>query len=143
MATYETTVSSTWDAATAFDYLADFSHAQEWDPGVQRATRLDDGPVGLGSRFELVAEFNGRSIPLVYEVTTFEPPHRVGFLARTSLVESDDVISLSPTATGVDVTYRAILRPRGWLRLATPLVNRSFGAIGDRARDSLRRRLNS
>jgi hypothetical protein len=32
-----------------FDYLADFSHTAEWDPGVVEARQLDEGPVRLGA----------------------------------------------------------------------------------------------
>jgi hypothetical protein len=29
------------------DYLKDFGNAVEWDPGTQRCTRIDSGPIAL------------------------------------------------------------------------------------------------
>ena len=38
--------------------MADFSNARFWDPSVSGA-RKDDGPIGLGSAFAIVARFAG------------------------------------------------------------------------------------
>lgn len=53
MATYHGTVASTWPADAVFDYLATFSNAAEWDPGVLSAGRRDIGPLGVGTVFHL------------------------------------------------------------------------------------------
>jgi hypothetical protein len=37
MARFRGTVVSPWSIEETFDYLADFSNAAEWDPGVDRA----------------------------------------------------------------------------------------------------------
>jgi len=48
-----TSVSRTFDVApqpeVVVSYLADFSHAEQWDPGTERCVRNDDGPVRVGS----------------------------------------------------------------------------------------------
>ena len=36
-----------------FDYIADFDHADEWDPNTTDAQRLGTEPPGLGARFAL------------------------------------------------------------------------------------------
>jgi hypothetical protein len=141
VARFEATVSSTWDVDTAFAYMADFSHSAVWDPGVTTATRVGDGDVALGSRFDLVTSFNGRTLPLTYEVTTFDAPRRVVLSAETPLVRSVDEITISPRASGSTVTYVATLTTRGWLRLFTPLVARVFQGVGEKARAGLEREL--
>ena len=143
MARFATTVSSTWDVQRAFDYMADFAHSAVWDPGVDSATKVGADPVGLGTRFDLVTSFNGRSLPMSYEITSFESPRRVVLRAETPLVLSLDEITLVPTATGTDVTYVAVLKTRGWLRVAAPLVARVFRGVGERARVGLQRELNT
>lgn len=142
MARYRTTVSSKWDAPTAFAYMSDFSNSAHWDPGVSTATQLSTGAVGLGTKFDLRTIFNGRSLPLTYEVTTFEPPHRVVLRAETKNVQSIDVVTIIPTPDGTDVVYDAVLRTRGWFRLASPIVTLMFRGIGNRARSGLQRELN-
>lgn len=47
----------------AFDYVADFSTTETWDPGIVEGRRVDDGPVGVGSAFDVVADFGGRRLP--------------------------------------------------------------------------------
>lgn len=142
MARYRTTVSSKWDVNTAFRYMSDFSNSATWDPGVASAEKTSKGEVGLGTKFELVANFNGRQLPLTYEVTAFDPPRRVVLRAETPMVFSIDEVTFASTTHGTDVTYDADLRVRGWLRLASPVVALMFKGIGDKARAGLQRELN-
>lgn len=142
MARYRTTVASQWDPARAFAYMADFSHAATWDPGVASARRLGDAEIARGTKFELLANFNGRQLPLTYEITVFEPPRRVVLRAETDMVISVDEVTFTPRDGGTDVTYDADLRTKGWFRLAGPVVALMFKKIGDRARVGLQRELN-
>ena len=70
MAVFEATIGSAWTADDTFGYLAVFSNAEQWDPGVLEGEQLDPGPVRIGSRFRLVVPFLGRKIALVYRVTS-------------------------------------------------------------------------
>ena len=142
MAHYRTTVTSKWDVTTAFAYMSDFSNAATWDPGVVSAHRVGDGDVALGTTFELVANFNGRQLPLTYEVIAFDRPRRVVLRAQTNLVLSIDEITFAASEHGTEVTYDADLRTRGWFKLAAPVVALMFKGIGDRARGGLQRELN-
>ena len=142
MARFETTIASSWDAERSFDYMANFANSATWDPGVESAHQVGEDPVGLGTRFELVASFNGRSLPMSYDVIAYEAPRRVVLRAETPLVVSLDEISVVATPTGSTVTYVATLSPRGWLRLAAPIVARVFRGVGERAQAGLQRELN-
>jgi hypothetical protein len=142
MARYHTTIHSRRSIQEAFDYLAEFSSAVEWDPSVIEAKRLTDGPIGPGSKFRIVATFLGRRIPLDYQVTEYEPCRRVVLTADSAMIRSVDQITFTVTSSGTDVTYDANLQARGALRLAGPLLSLVFGHIGNRARGGLRRELN-
>jgi len=37
----------------AFAFVADFANAMHWDPGVATSEAVDQGPVGVGSRYRL------------------------------------------------------------------------------------------
>jgi hypothetical protein len=142
VARFRTTVESTMPPEAAFDYLAEFSNAREWDPGVVEATNVTGHPVGLGSRFRLVSRFLGRSVPLEYRVTAFDRPSRVVLTAAEEKVRSVDEIRFVPTERGTRVTYDADLRvttPLG--RLLDPLLAVVFRRIGTRAAAGLRRAL--
>lgn len=138
MARYRTTIHSSWTPEAAYTYMANFANAQQWDPGVQSAQALSDGPVGLGSRFLLQATFGKSTMPLEYVIAAYEPARRVVLVAETDKVKSTDIITFVPSGSGCDVTYDAELRTLGSFRWATPIVAMLFKGIGDRARDSLR-----
>jgi hypothetical protein len=142
MPRYHTTVHSSLSAEAAFLYMADFSNAAVWDPGITSAERVGTGPVTLGSRFILQATFGKSTMPLEYVLAAYEPHQRLLLCAETEKVKSIDEIIISPTTTGCDVTYRAELITLGSFRWATPIVALLFKKIGDKARDGLRRELN-
>ncbi len=126
----------------AFAYVADFANSQEWDPGVASSTRIDDGPVTAGARYQLQVTFNGRTLPMLYAVTEFDAPRRVVLHGSGSRIEAVDSIDFAPTPTGGSrVTYEADLRLRGILRLAEPFLGRAFDSIGKRALAGMQREL--
>ena len=65
-----TTVSRTFDVrpqpAVVIDYLKDFGHAEEWDPGTESCTRQDSGPVQVGSSWHNVSKIAGVTTELTY-----------------------------------------------------------------------------
>ncbi|CAB4916628.1 unannotated protein [freshwater metagenome] len=142
MARYRTTIESPRTPEACFAALSDFSSAQEWDPGVVRASRPDDGPIGLGSRFDLVAAFMGREVPLTYEIIAFSAPGRVLLRAENESVVSLDEITFEPApAGGTLVTYDADLRLKGVLRPFDLGLRLIFKRIGDQAAAGLRTHL--
>ena len=114
----------------AFDYLADFSHTAEWDPGVAEARQLDDAPVRLGTRFHVVVAFLGRRIPFEYEITSYERPQRLALRGRGGSVLSIDELTFCPRDGGTRVTYEARLELAGVAQLADPLLDLFFQRLG-------------
>lgn len=140
MARYRGTVVSGRSHEEVFDYLADFSNAVEWDPGVTDAERLDDGPVGLGSTFLLRVRVGTRELPLEYRIVLYDRPHRVVLLAESDTVRSEDTVTVVPAADGGAVlTYDAVLTLGGGLAPIGPLLGPVFRRIGDRGLGGLRR----
>ena len=122
----------------AFDFLAEFSTTQQWDPGVSEAEMLTPAPVGLGSQFRVVASLAGRKVPLTYEITAFDRPHSVTVRAENSSTVSEDTISFTPAGDLVSVRYEADLQLKGAAKLFAPVMALLFNGIGDRAAAGLR-----
>jgi dehydrogenase/reductase SDR family protein 12 len=121
-----------------FAYLSRFSSAAEWDPGVSSARMVTEDPVGLGSVFALDAVFLGKTVPLRYEITEFDPPNRVALVAENASVRSTDQISFTGDPSGGTVVqYDADLALQGVARLAAPIFALAFRRIGDRASEGL------
>jgi NAD(P)-dependent dehydrogenase (short-subunit alcohol dehydrogenase family) len=139
MARFRGTVVSPWSIEETFDYLADFSNAAEWDPGVDRAERIDGGQVEAGAVFRLDVRVGARVIPLDYRVVEYERPGRVVLLGESGTIRSEDTITVVPTSTGGSIlTYVADLRLLGRLAVLNPLLPAPFRRIGDRGLAGLR-----
>jgi carbon monoxide dehydrogenase subunit G len=133
MARYYATVESRRSAAETFAYLATFSNAAEWDPGVLAGAQLDPGPVRTGSRFRLVVPFLGARMSLTYEVIRLVPGREVLLAAAGGLLRSSDKIVVTGDANGSTVSYEAEVRLRGPLRVLDPLLRPGFRAVAERA----------
>lgn len=141
MAHYHATIGSRRGPAETFDYLARFSNAAEWDPGVLAGEQLDPGPVRLGTRFRLVVSLLGRRLALTYVVTRYSPHRVVTLDAASRVLRSADRIEVTADGDGASVSYDAEVRLQGPLRLLDPLLRRGFRAVGDRAAAGLARAL--
>ncbi len=139
MASYRAVVGIPRPRADVFAYLSDFSTTREWDPGVVEAERLDGGPVGLGSRFRVVARFLGREAELTYAVVDIRPGELVALRGENATVVSLDTMTFEDGWTGGTVVeYEADLALKGPLRVLDPLLGLAFRRVGDRALAGLR-----
>jgi hypothetical protein len=138
MATYSAIVHSIRQPDETFDYLATFSNAAEWDPGVSNGAALQAGPPEVGSVYRLGIPLGGVMTTFDYRVVELERPRRVVLRAEHPLVRSTDTITVEPELDGAVVHYVAILEPKGILRPFAPFVDRRLRAIGDRAAGGLR-----
>ncbi|MHB8333778.1 MAG: SRPBCC family protein [Acidimicrobiales bacterium] len=127
-----------WDPTRALTYIADFENAQQWDPSVARSTRHDDGPLQVGSTFDLAVRFAGRTVPLRYELTELSDTRAV-LRAATSSFESCDTVSVALNGERTELTYDAQLSLRGWWRVFNPLLAIAFARLAERAAVGIRR----
>jgi carbon monoxide dehydrogenase subunit G len=126
----------------AFDYVADFATTEEWDPGIDSARRVGDGPIGVGTRFDVVSNFNGRKLPLVYTMTVYERPRRVVLAGDGKQFRGEDTITFEAIGDGrTRITYVAEISLKGVLRLVQPFLGGKFDAMGKAAVDGLKSKL--
>jgi hypothetical protein len=144
MPSFRATVTSDLSPDEAFAYMARFSNAAEWDPGVIAAEEEPPGPPALGSHYRLRIGFLGRQLPLDYRITEIEEPRRVVLQAENSMVRSTDTIEVSPCpGGGSSVRYDADLAPKGPYIVLAPLLGVAFRRIGARAVAGLQEALGS
>jgi hypothetical protein len=142
MARYRTMVKTAESPAEAFAYLARFSNAAEWDPGVTSAEALTPGPPALGSTYRLVVKFLGLSTPIEYRIDEIDVPTRVVLQAENAAVRSRDVIEVEKGQDGGSlVHYEANLEAKGVFVVLSPMIALAFRRVGDRAAEGLRRAL--
>jgi carbon monoxide dehydrogenase subunit G len=121
-----------------FAYIADFANSQEWDPGVDSAERIDDGPVGVGARYRLGVHLAGRVAPMEYRITVFEPPHRVVLEGEGSGVTAIDDIRFERAGDATKIEYNADIRLGGLLRFIQPFLGGAFEKLAANAVGGMR-----
>ena len=121
----------------AFAYMADLNNFARWDPGVDAVDQVEgDGP-GPDASFDVDVKVAGRTVTLRYDTVSYDPPTSVVAYAESSVLTSRDTITVEPDGSGSIVTYDAVLKLKGLLGLADPLLGLSFQQIGDRAADGM------
>jgi len=135
MARYLMRVRTPLSPSEAFAYMADLNHFAAWDPGVDRVEQVSGEGPGPDASFDVAVKAVGRSVTLRYNIVSYEAPTSVVAFAESSLLTSRDTITVEPSDTGSGsiVTYDAVLKLKGVLALADPLLGLSFKRIGDRA----------
>ena len=126
---------------TAFDHVADFTTTVGWDPSIVAARRLDDGPLDVGSRFEVKLKAGLLTVPLIYEITVYERPERVVLRTVGPLHLGEDDVRFAADEQGTRVTWNAEFRLRGPGRLLDPLLGLGFRRTAAAAVSGLERSL--
>lgn len=126
-----------------FEYLSDFTHIEQWDPGVVRARKVSWGKTGAGAVYELDLKYGPFPVRMTYTLAVCEKPYKLVLNGRGDSFSAVDTIECEAQAPGRTVIrYRADLMFVGWgrhlARLARPLLNR----IGTQAVNGLARVLN-
>jgi len=117
----------------SFAYVADFTTVAEWDPGIHSSRRLS-GDGGVGSIYEVRAEFRGKTMPFTYTVTAFEHNMRIVLDGVGEKATSLDTIAFEAGADGCTrITYTADFRLKGALRLAEPFLGGTFKTLARKA----------
>ncbi|MDT7805999.1 MAG: hypothetical protein QOI78_9432 [Actinomycetota bacterium] len=129
-----TTVSRTFTVEPAPEvvvaYLADFGHAEEWDPGTERCTRNDSGPVRVGSSWHNISKIAGVSTELTYTLEQLADD-RVVLVGRNDTATSTETIDVTAGGTGSSVTYTNELQFNGLAKVAAPLGKVVFEKLGN------------
>lgn len=116
--------------AAVLAYLADFGHAETWDPGTKSCTRVDDGPVAVGARWQRSTTMLGHDSELEYAITELDEQH-VTLVAADSHVSSTDVISVRPVELGCEITYESTVELHGVAKIGTPVVQYELDLLAD------------
>ena len=119
--TVSRTFTTTAPPEAVFDYLADFTNAEEWDPGTVSCERVS-GDGGVGTVYRNVSSFLGRTTEITYATVESERPTRIHLIGRNDQFEGHDVLGIRASGTGSEVTYTAEFAFSGAARFAAPVV---------------------
>ena len=131
------------DAAEAFRYVSEFEHAAEWDPGVAESKKVTDGPVRVGTEYDVVVLFRGKRQRYRYRVTELDDVRRIVLAGDGEKATSVDEIVVEPASVGSRITYTAEIKLKGLRRVAEPLLKPMLKKTADDALAGLKRTLDS
>ena len=104
-----------------FDYCTDLSREPEWNPEAKRVEKVTDGPIGLGTRYEVEFLKGGA---MTIELVRFERPLTWESTGRSRRLDAKGEGRVSATEGGARLVMRMELRPKGALKLLLPILGR-------------------
>lgn len=110
-------------------YLADFGNAEQWDPGTERCTPNDHGPVRVGSTWHNTSKIAGVSTELTYTLEQLSID-RVVLVGRNDTATSTETIEVTPDGAGSSITYTNEIDFHGVAKVASPLAKVVFEKVG-------------
>jgi len=110
MARYVTTVPSSKTPEEAFAFMSDVRNFTQWDRGIKKIDQVVGDGAGVGSVYNITVKGLGGK-DSVFRYVTLECDAPTNFLVKGKNVifTSVDRITVTPTATGCNVTYDAVL----------------------------------
>lgn len=112
------------------DYLKDFGNAVEWDPGTQRCTRIDSGPIAPGASWHNVSKILGVTAELTYTLESVSDSNLV-FVGKNKSSTSTEAIYVDAANTGSVITYRNELEMHGPIALFNPVLKLYFEKLAN------------
>jgi carbon monoxide dehydrogenase subunit G len=123
------------------DYLKDFGNAVEWDPGTQKCTRNDSGPIREGASWHNVSKIFGFTAELTYTLDSLSDSNIV-FVGKNKGSTSVEKIYVDAANTGSVITYRNELEMNGPLALLNPVLKLAFEKLANETEKQLTAVLN-
>ena len=123
-------------------YLADFAHAERWDPGTVRCVRADDGPVTVGSSWHNTSKIAGISTELTYTLEQLTE-ERIVLVGRNDTATSTETLEITRSGTGSSITYTNEVKFNGGAKIFAPLAKVVFEKLGNDTEMQLVKTLNA
>ena len=121
------TVNATPDKVV--EYLSDFSHATEWDPGTEKCERVDNGPVKVGSSWHNESKIAGVSTELTYTLKTLTADTIV-LVGENKTATSTETMEVKPAGAGTELTYTNEIELHGAAKIGAPAMKLVFEKVG-------------
>jgi uncharacterized protein YndB with AHSA1/START domain len=107
-----------------FSYVTDAKNLSNWMSELVKADQASNGPMGLGTKINAVANVLGRQAESIQEVSKYELNRVFAIKSASGPVENEDEFTFEPDAGGTKVTRTTKGEIAGFFKMAEPLVVR-------------------
>ena len=107
-----------------FAFVADIEKMSQWMSELVEAKQTSEGPVGVGTTVNAVANVLGRRAESIQEVAEYEPNSKFAIKSTSGPVATKDKFTFESVAGGTKVTRVTEAELGGFFKLAEPLVAR-------------------
>jgi hypothetical protein len=107
-----------------FDFVADERNEPAYNPGMLRAEKVTDGPVGQGTRFHSAIRSMGRPLEMDIELTEYQRPTRLISVTTMSSADIRGGLSFEPDPGGTRMRWSWEVKPKGVFKVLTPVLAR-------------------
>ncbi len=119
----QTTTTISRPVGDVADYATEPSNAPTWYSNIDSADWQTEPPLRVGSSFEFVAKFLGRTLRYTYEVVEFEPRARLVMRTKQGPFPMQTSYTWEPLTTdSTRMTLRNTGEPAGFAKIVTPLM---------------------
>ena len=102
-----------------FSVITDGEHWASWNPTVRASRRIDDGPIGEGTRFEWELRGVGK---VIQELQEFDPPRQVRILSHAKQTSGGHRFRLTAQGKSTRIDHELEVRPKGAFVLFAPMI---------------------
>ncbi|MET0885043.1 MAG: SRPBCC family protein [Mycetocola sp.] len=125
------------------DYAANPDNAPRWYRNIDSAERQTPAPTRIGSRIAFTARFLGRTLSYVYEVTEYEPAHKLVMRTAEGPFPMETTYTWMALANSTRMTLRNRGEPTGFSRIAAPMLTRAMRAANHKDLENIKLLLES
>jgi len=125
MLTVENSVVINKPVEQVWNFLTDFKNTPKWDIGVLQTRQTSEGPAGLGTTFQNIGPFLGKTAIREYKVTEYEVNNKVTVKLMTPSKSIQNAVVcyvFKPTKNGTKLTFMGSVEFRGFFRLIQPIL---------------------
>lgn len=117
-----------------YDFMANFSNAEKWDPGVLKSYCIKNKSYGL------TTVFNGKKSEMTYNVIAYKRPYEITLKGDGPNVRAIDTIKFSKIDNNyTKIDYEADLTLKGFRRPFIIFIGKSLEKLGEDAIEGIRK----
>lgn len=108
-----------------WNFLTDFENTPKWDIGVLETKQTSDGPAGLGTTFQNIGPFLGKTAVREYRVAEYKVNNKVTvkLMSPSNAIRNAQICYVfEPTKNGTKLTSMGSVEFRGFFRLIQPIL---------------------